>query len=279
MLNKIKKYFTYSASERNGLLVILFLIVIVVVMIFIQDYTTSDSSKLTSMNLDSMLVSLDSEKQQFEKTNQVELKSFDPNKLSVGGWQKLGFTEKQESSILSYVSKAGKFKKPEDLLKLYVIDSVKYEELEPFIKISAVDYGNSSKRKSISINSCSAAQLVSLPGIGKFRAEKIINFREKLGGFASMNQIADTYGIGWDVFIQFKDQIFIEDSSWIMFHINTISTADLAKHAYISEETAEKIVFYRETVGMFQTNNDLVHMDLISENLYVKLQPYLRIIQ
>ena len=277
MLNKIKKYFTYSSSERNGLLVILFLIVIVVGMIFIQDYAVDDSDKFTSMNLDSLLVSLDGKDPQL--TEVKELTPFDPNTLGEGDWQKLGFSEKQESSILSYASKAGKFKRSEDLLKLYAIDSAKFEELRPFIKISNANIDKILKRNVLNINACDLNDLISLSGIGKVRAEKILNFREKLGGFSSMKQVEETYGIGYDVFIQFKDQVYIPDSSWTTFNLNTITEIELAKHAYISEETAEKIVFYRETVGMFQTNNDLVHMDLISENLYVKLQPYLRTIK
>jgi len=277
MLNKIKKYFTYSSSERNGLLVILFLIVIVVGMIFIQDYAVDDSDKFTSMNLDSLLVSLDGKDPQLAEVK--ELTPFDPNALGEGDWQKLGFGEKQESSILSYASKAGKFKRPEDLLKLYAIDSAKFEELRPFIKISNANVDKILKRNVLNINACDLNDLISLSGIGKIRAEKILNFREKLGGYSSMKQIEETYGIGYDVFIQFKDQVYIPDSSWTTFNVNTITEIELAKHAYISEETAEKIVFYRETVGMFQTNNDLVHMDLISENLYVKLQPYLRTIK
>ncbi len=60
---------------------------------------------------------------------------FDPNKIGVEEWVKLGFTQKQAESIEKYKAKGGKFYKPGDLLRLYSMDEEHYNRLKPYVKI------------------------------------------------------------------------------------------------------------------------------------------------
>jgi hypothetical protein len=60
---------------------------------------------------------------------------FDPNKIGVDDWVKLGFTEKQAQSIEKYKSKGGKFYKASDLMRLYAMDEEHYLKLVPYVKI------------------------------------------------------------------------------------------------------------------------------------------------
>lgn len=48
----------------------------------------------------------------------------------------------------------------------------------------------------INLNTCTAAELTSLKGIGEVKAEAIIQYREYLGGYTSVEQIKDIKGIG-----------------------------------------------------------------------------------
>jgi competence protein ComEA len=60
---------------------------------------------------------------------------FDPNKIGVEEWMRLGFTDKQAQSIENYKAKGGKFYRPQDLMRLYVMDEEHYYRLKPFVKI------------------------------------------------------------------------------------------------------------------------------------------------
>lgn len=59
----------------------------------------------------------------------------------------------------------------------------------------------------ISINSSTAEQLSSLPGIGEETAEKIVAYRDEKGLFQSLDQLKEVNGIGDAKFAKLKDQI------------------------------------------------------------------------
>lgn len=48
----------------------------------------------------------------------------------------------------------------------------------------------------VNLNSASAAELERLPGIGRSRAEAIVELRDQRGGFKSIDEIGDVKGIG-----------------------------------------------------------------------------------
>lgn len=61
----------------------------------------------------------------------------------------------------------------------------------------------------ININTASATQLDSLPGIGQTYAQRIIDYRNSNGGFKSIEEIKNVKGIGDKTFEKFKEQITI----------------------------------------------------------------------
>ncbi|MBT6029395.1 MAG: hypothetical protein HOH13_03755 [Crocinitomicaceae bacterium] len=274
MLDRIRNYLTYSSFERNGLIVLLLLILVVMSFLGYRSNFSNNTDQFKFVDLKSLLEpSKDSVI--VDDGSGLLLQNFDPNKLDQSGWEKLGFTQKQAASIINYRSKAGRFNNPEDLLKLYVVDTIKYDQIKDFIHIIKHQKKNHSLRK-LNINSCDSTELLKLPGIGSYRANKILKFRRALGGFCSKQQLSETYGLNDETFEKIKNQIFVKVGSWRLLDINVDSQQTLGSHPYISEQTAESIVFMRETVGSFLLTEDLVSMDLISVNLYVKLQPYLR---
>ena len=67
-----------------------------------------------------------------------------------------------------------------------------------FESVDDFDYGL--KENSIDLNTASEAQLESLPGIGPTLAERIVAYREGTGGFSSVEEILEVYGIGSKTF-------------------------------------------------------------------------------
>jgi competence protein ComEA len=59
----------------------------------------------------------------------------------------------------------------------------------------------------ISLNSSSASELETLPGIGPATAKKIVDHRSKIGSFSSIEQITEVPGIGRKLLEQIRDQL------------------------------------------------------------------------
>ena len=61
----------------------------------------------------------------------------------------------------------------------------------------------------LNINTATAAQLDALPGIGEVLAERIVNYRESHGPFASIEELMDVSGIGVKKFEAICDWITV----------------------------------------------------------------------
>ncbi len=59
----------------------------------------------------------------------------------------------------------------------------------------------------VNINTADAGELMTLPGIGETRAEEIIRYRTRQGGFASPEEIMNVSGIGEASYEKIRDRI------------------------------------------------------------------------
>lgn len=62
----------------------------------------------------------------------------------------------------------------------------------------------------VNLNTATLEQLDSLPGIGPAIAQRIIDYRENLGGFKTIEEITQVSGIGQATFSKIKDSITVE---------------------------------------------------------------------
>lgn len=69
--------------------------------------------------------------------------------------------------------------------------------------------GNTSEDGIININTASLEELQKINGVGEIKAKSIINYREKNGGFKSIDEMKNIEGIGDKTFEKMKDQITI----------------------------------------------------------------------
>ncbi len=223
-----------------------------------------------------------------------ELFYFDPNTLSSEGWHRLGLRDKTISTIQNFLSKGGKFRKQEDLQKIYGLFPNEYERIAPYIKIEIsnetkinkdfpdkplTEYPpakNNVRRYSvIDINSADTTAFISLPGIGSKLAARIINFRDKLGGFYSVAQVGETFGLADSTFQKIKQYLKFENNSIRKININTATVDELKVHPYIKWGLANPIVAYRNEHGPFSKVEDIKKIMAVTDEIYNKEAPYL----
>ncbi|MEI9808595.1 MAG: helix-hairpin-helix domain-containing protein [Bacteroidota bacterium] len=213
---------------------------------------------------------------------------FDPNTLDEAGWKKLGLKDKTIHTITNYLNKGGHFYKGEDLKKVYGLRPGDYLRLEPYIQIennrsaghpaAYIKKENEPRRFSytvIDINTADTTAFISLPGIGSKLAERIINFREKLGGFYSINQVAETYGIPDSSFQKIKQYLKAENTAIKKININTATVDELKAHPYIRYVIANPLIAYRNEHGPFAKLEDIKKVMAVTDELYNKIVPYL----
>lgn len=129
--------------------------------------------------------------------------------------------------------------------------------------------------KIIEINTADTTAFIQLPGIGSKLASRIVLFREKLGGFYSVKQIAEVYGLKDSVYRKILPYLRCNAASVKKLHINVVGKDELKQHPYIRWKIAEAVVAYREQHGIFDSFNDLIKINLIDSVVLTKMIPYL----
>lgn len=301
--NSWKNVFTFSAGEKRGIYVLLIIILILAGAIWYyryyppafpkQDHTSFEKEVgeflASQKELDTVrtftATNVKDSSENISPKKSIAYFDFDPNNLSSEKWKQLGFNDGQIRGINNYLSKGGKFRKKEDFKKMYVISENEYARLEPYIKIEQPSEEAKQPEKKFShpaihidVGTADTIELLSVKGIGSSRARSIYKYRQLLGGYYSVNQLKEVYGIDSAAYAEIVAQVFIKDSTNInRLNINTASSEQLSKHPYIRKKLAEIIVRYRTQNGNYSDIAALRKMPLVNDSLYFKLAPYLKV--
>jgi competence ComEA-like helix-hairpin-helix protein len=129
--------------------------------------------------------------------------------------------------------------------------------------------------QTIEINSADTSTLKTIPGIGPAYASRIIKYRNSLGGFTSVAQLKEVWGLDDELYEQIATYITIEKTVKKV-QINNLSLDELRKHPYISYKQAKIIVDIRTRKGDIKSVNRLALLDEFTEKDIKRLTPYLR---
>ncbi len=215
--------------------------------------------------------------------------SFDPNLASAEDFSRLGLKSWQISRIQKYREKGGVFRKKEDFSRIYGITAIQYEKLEPYISIdsSFLRKSVSGRRMTISrpawrilsfeINTADSLQLDSLYGIGPVLASRIIRYRNRLGGFISLDQLKEVYGFPIQFYDSITAHLSVDTLKIVFIHLNTVSLEVLRKHPYLNIYQARSIIRYRELKGRFTGSGQVIENQLLPPEVWNRIKSYLRV--
>jgi DNA uptake protein ComE-like DNA-binding protein len=303
----IREYFVFSRKERLAILTLLFLLVLAITMPYYcarpaaQWQADADTAWMTAMTvLESRKARHDSTVPSFVKDRKSALPSrnnslknlagFDPNTLSEAGWLAFGLSAKTVGTIIKFRQKGGRFRTPEDLRRIYGLHPDQAEQLIPYVQIpeSASAATNKFPAKSPSsfspspstlpdINQADSAAWEALPGIGPKLASRIIKFREALGGFYQVSQVAEVFGLPDSVYQRILPRLICRPGQQIRLSLNEASVEELSRHPYIRRSLASRLIAYRNAHGSFTAIGQLLNVHALDSLTYLRLVPYIRL--
>ncbi len=228
----------------------------------------------------------------YDHTEHV-LFDFNPNLVTDEELKLMGFNSRSSEALLRYRNEGGVYYKNEDLRYLAGMSPVFYEKLSPFITIDTsslphlvieekVDNYNTTDLKAgetrsavVDINSSNVYEWQMLKGVGPKYAEWIIRYRDKLGGFSSIDQISETFNLPDSVFQSIKPFLTISPVNKFI-EINKITVDSLRLHPYVDWKQASIIVNYRTQHGPYTSADDL-YKTRVFDTLFVnRIKPYLK---
>lgn len=290
-------YFTYTRGEKNAALVLCSILIVLQANLWYRHYyltpevfSPDEEIKLAADKIELGIKEKKTYNSNYKKREEIKLSVFDPNTADSSQLVALGLSPRQSTSMIRFRDRIGGFKSKEDVKNVRVLHASLYEKWEPYIELSPAfgikqtkkfqsDYKadrDASRPKWIvlDLNKADTTELQDLPFIGSGRSKAIVNYRERLGGFYTVEQLKEIRSIPDSIYKIIYPKVKIEDGPYKKLNINTLPV-DSLRHPYVNKQLARLIVAFREQHGIFKSPADLKQIPLVDEEILRKLVPYL----
>lgn len=126
--------------------------------------------------------------------------------------------------------------------------------------------------ETIDVNLADSALLCRVPGIGPYFSRKVLQYRRRLGGYTSTDQLLEIEDFPADAlaWVEVTDTSVLEK-----LQINSLSTRKLMKHPYMGYYRASEIADYRRVHGPIRSMEVLKSLPHFSEADILRLSPYI----
>ena len=214
--------------------------------------------------------------------------SFNPDTASYEDLVRLGISPRAAKGLIKYRNAGAVFRKKSDFKKVYNIEEADYNRLESYIDLpTEIDsptpkYAQPTYKKKewtpvyVDINNATADEWQKLRGIGPGYANWIVKHREKLGGFATVEQVSEVYNFPDSTYQSIKEFLTNESPNLTKISINKLTAEELKNHPYIKWKQANRIVAFRKQHGAFSDMNAIRKMPVFTEEFFIKIEPYLK---
>lgn len=137
-------------------------------------------------------------------------------------------------------------------------------------------YNNEAKSKAqpVDINRADSVQLLPLPGIGPVFAGRIIKYRNLLGGFVSVDQLGEVYGMPTETIQRIRNLVYIDSTVIRRIPIDSASFKELLRHPYLEYEDVKALVQYRDFKGDISSINELRTNQILPDSTLNKIDGY-----
>ena len=126
----------------------------------------------------------------------------------------------------------------------------------------------------VELNQADTLTLKKIPGIGSTFARRIVGYRELLGGFYTVEQLAEVYGIDEERYNSLSPWFKVDTTRIRPLPVNQLSYKELLRHPYLNSSQVRQLDRLRRKAPL-QSWNDFILLEEFSTVDYQRLRPYL----
>ncbi|RKS95452.1 DNA uptake protein ComE-like DNA-binding protein [Flavobacterium limicola] len=272
----IQTYFKFSKEQRTGIFFLFLIIVVLQLVYFFVDFSSVSKEYPEKQKWLSLQSEMDSLKMDV-KNSKPKIYLFNPNFISDYKGYKLGMSVQEIDRLLAfrkenkYVNSAKEFqnvtKVSDSLLNViapyfkfpdWVNNKKQNTKFKEYTSYQNQAFAKKEKIIFIDINDATKEDLVKIYGIGDAISSRILKQKELMGGFVSMEQMKEVWGLSPEVIenlnTHFKVLVL---PRFKKIEINNASLKELSQFHYFRYSLAKEIVTYRSMNGNIKNIEDL----------------------
>ncbi len=126
----------------------------------------------------------------------------------------------------------------------------------------------------IDLNRCDTNDIMTVPGFGSKRAAKLVEYRDRLGGFYDLSQLQEVYVLK-DMDTAYVAQYFrVSQDAVRRINVNEADYAEMVKHPYFDAYLTRTILNYRSKHGNIGSMEELQQVTHAYPELMRRLRHY-----
>jgi DNA uptake protein ComE-like DNA-binding protein len=276
----ISSYFKFQRNQRTAVFFLFGIIIIIQLAYFFVDFSSFSKVSPEKEKWLSLQSQIDSMKQ--DKLNYVpKIYPFNPNFITDYKGYKLGMSVPEIDRLLAfrkenkYVNSAKEFQavtKVSDSLLSAISPYFKFpdwvnkkKEFKNYKNYPNTAFAKKEKIVIIDINRATQEELIKIYGIGEAISLRILKFKESLGGFVSMEQMKDVWGLSPEVIENLNSHFKVSALPNVKkVDINNASIKELSQFPYFNYQIAKQIVTFRSMNGDIKNIDDLTKIKGLS---------------
>ena len=291
MMEKIKSHFVFNRSQRNGILLLVFFISGYLVINYYVDFSKENLLDINSKEVIAIQKELDSLRTIEVESKKPKVFPFNPNFLTDFKGYTLGMSTEEIDRLLAFRKENKWINSVEDFKKVTKVSDSLLNKISPYFKFPDWVTNPKSKNKyvkkrfkekkftqKIDLNLATQDQLEAVNGIGKAFSKRIIDYRNKLGGFTNDIQLYQVYGLDFQVANSILKEFTVKTPKEIIkMNLNSISASDIATIPSISFDLAKRIWEFRILNEGIKSFSELDNIEGLTKRKLQGIQLYLKL--
>ena len=285
-MKSIKSHFVFNRSQQNGIFLLVIIIIVLQAIYYFLDFSTEDSAEsLNPEELESFQAQIDSIKLARAEADSVKIYPFNPNYITDFKAYTLGMSVEEIDRLHKFRDSDNWINSAKDFQKVTGVSDSLLASISPYFKFP--DWViEAEKKKSIikvktpisvsDLNKAETEDLQKINGIGEVLANRIVNYRTKIGGFRSELQLKDIYGLNYETREKLQRHFrVIGKENFGLININQARLLELVEVPYIKYELAREIIDYRQLHEKIESFEELSKIESFPSDKIDRIQLYL----
>ncbi|WP_288897833.1 helix-hairpin-helix domain-containing protein [uncultured Capnocytophaga sp.] len=270
---------SFSHQQLRGIWIVCVLITTAEVLLYYYNQQKRDFNNHIVTSLDSEIDSLRSLASHHKHDT---IYPFNPNFLTDYKAFRIGLTPAQYDRLQAFRAQDKYLNSAKEFQQITKVSDSVLARISPLFKFPSwvsqakKTYEQPKLPPKEDINTATAETLMKIYGIGEAFAKRILQYREKLGGFTYIEQVAEVYHLEKEVYERVAERFEVKTAPVIeKKDINQLNMYQLSKIPYINYGEGKKIVALRSSLGKIQKIEDLLQIEGFSPQRIQRLQLYL----